>query len=136
MCDYSLENVMSRPAQVGDRLVTTGFTNSATRGFAAVDELTVAVCLRPGTEIAFESEIEYDGLLPFLRNRKAGARLARFRQISNEIPFHQDALEFPNGKVVLLTKLAKGQHAKVLQLPASVRTIEELDERALTSLVP
>jgi hypothetical protein len=136
MCDYSLESVMSRPAEVGDKLVTTGFTNSVTRGFAAVDDPTVAVCLRPGTEIAFEREVEYDGLLPFLRNRKAGAKLARFRQITNEIPFHQDAVEFPNGKVVLLTKLARGQHAKVLQLPASVQTIEELAERALTSLVP
>jgi hypothetical protein len=136
MCDYSLENVMSRPAKVGDRLVTTTFTNSVTRGFAAVADPKVAVCLRPGTEIAFEREIEYDGVLPFFRNRKAGAKLARFRQIHNDIPSHRDALEFPNGKVVLLTKLAKGQHAKVLQLPASDHTIEELEGRPLTSLVP
>ena len=136
MCDYSLESVMTRPAQVGDELITTGFSNSITRGFAALGHPEVAVCLRAGTEIAFEREIEYDGLLPFMRNRKAGAKLARFRQVSNEIPSHRDALEFPNGKVVLLTKLAKGQHAKVLQLPASAQTIEDLEGRALTSLVP
>jgi hypothetical protein len=136
MCDYSLENVMTRPAQVGDKLVTTGFTNSITRGFAALEDPKVAVCLRAGTEIAFEREIEYEGLLPFLRNRKAGAKLARFRQISNEIPSHRDALEFPNGKVVLLTRLARGQHAKVLQLPATAQTIEELEGQALASLVP
>ena len=136
MCDYSLESVMNRPAQVGDKLVTTSFNNSIIRGFAALDHPEVAVCLRPGTEIAFEREIEYDGLLPFMRNRKAGAKLARFRQISNEIPSHRDALEFPNGKLVLLTKLARGQHAKVLQLPASAQTIEELEGRVLTSLVP
>jgi hypothetical protein len=136
MCDYSLENVITRPAQVGDKLVTTSFSNSITRGFAALDDLKVAVCLRAGTEIAFEREIEYEGLLPFLRNRKAGAKLARFRQISNDIPSHRDALEFPNGKVVLLTKLARGQHAKVLQLPACAPTVEELEGQALTALVP
>jgi hypothetical protein len=118
MCDYSLENVVSRAAMVGDRLVTTDFANSITRGFAAVENPQMAVCLRPGTEIAFDREVEYDGVLPFLRNRKAGAKLARFRQIRHDIPGHRDALEFPDGKTVLLTKLAKGQYARVLQLPA------------------
>jgi hypothetical protein len=124
MCDYSLENVMNRPAKVGDKLITTTFTNSITRGFAAIGAPKVAVCLRPGTEIAFESEVEYDAWLPLLRNRKSGASLARFRQLDNPVPGHRDALEFPNGKIVLLTKLAKGQHATVLQLPASARTLE------------
>ena len=45
MCDYSLYNVASRPAKVGDKLVTTQFSNSITRGFAAVGERNVAVCL-------------------------------------------------------------------------------------------
>jgi hypothetical protein len=31
---------------------------------------------------------------------------------------HHDALEFPDGKIVLLTHLLAGQHATVLQLPA------------------
>jgi hypothetical protein len=122
MCDYSLENVMSRPAAVGDKLITSVFSNSITRGFAAVGEAKVAVCLCPGTEIAFDREVEYDPLLPFMRNRKTGATLARFRQLDTPIPGHRDALEFPDGKIVLLTKLAKGQRATVLQLPASART--------------
>jgi hypothetical protein len=33
MCDYSLHAVASRPAKVGDKLVTTLFWNSTTRGF-------------------------------------------------------------------------------------------------------
>ena len=53
MCDYSLHLVASRPAKVGDKLVTTRFNNSLTRGFAAVGEPHVAVCLLPGTEVAF-----------------------------------------------------------------------------------
>jgi hypothetical protein len=134
MCDYSLENVMNRPATVGDKLVTTAFSRAITRGFATAGEPNVAVCLRPGTEIAFEQEVEYDGLLPFLRNRKAGAKLARFRQLENDVPGHRDALEFPNGKIVLLTKLIPGQAARVLQLPASASPIESRQGEALIRL--
>jgi hypothetical protein len=52
MCDFSLEFVASRPARVGDKLVSTRFDNSFTRGFAAIGEPEVAVCLLPGTELA------------------------------------------------------------------------------------
>jgi hypothetical protein len=67
MCDYSLHFVATRPAKVRDKLVTTRFRESYTRGFAAVGEPNVAVCLLPGTEIAFDREVECDrgfGLLP------------------------------------------------------------------------
>ena len=60
MCDYSLHTVASRPAKVGDKLVSTRFSNSITRGFAAAGEPDVAVCLLPGTEIAFEQPAEYE----------------------------------------------------------------------------
>jgi hypothetical protein len=79
--------------------------------------------------------VEYDGLLPFFR-RKAGAKIARFRQVDIHNPtVHHDAVEFPNGKVVLLTKLRKGQHAKVLQLPASARTPDNTVCREPTSIL-
>ena len=57
MCDYSLHQVASRPAKVGDELVTTRFRHSVTRGFAAPDEPGVAVCLLPGTELAFQEVV-------------------------------------------------------------------------------
>ena len=57
MCDYSLEHVASRPAKIGDKLVTTRFGHSFTGGFCAIGEPNVAVCLRPGTELAFDREI-------------------------------------------------------------------------------
>ena len=60
MCDYSLDLVASRPAKVGDKLVTTKFQDSMTRGFAAIGEPNMAVCLLPGTEIAFEKEVKYE----------------------------------------------------------------------------
>jgi hypothetical protein len=124
MCDYSLHLVTSRPAKVGDKLVSTKFSNSITRGFAAVGEPNVAVCLLPGTEIAFDGNVECEpsfgiGISP---NKKTGQRLARFRQINMENAVaHHDALEFPDGQVVLLTRLCEGQRATVLQLPAGAR---------------
>lgn len=120
MCDYSLEHVMSRPAKVGDKLVTTRFAESITRGFAAADERDVAVCLLPGTELAFERDVGYDHFLAFFRNRTVGAKVARFRQVeAGKRCVHHDALEFSSGKIVLLTQLTEGQTATVLQLPVS-----------------
>ena len=52
MCDYSLHNVKSRPAKVGDKLTTRNF-NTGTRGFAAPEDASTAVCVLPGTELAF-----------------------------------------------------------------------------------
>ena len=104
--------------------MTTKFKNSITRGFAAVGEPHVAVCLLPGTEIAFDENVECEpsfgiGILP---NKKIEQRLARFRQINmDNAVAHHDALEFPDGQVVLLTRLCVGQRATVLQLPVSAR---------------
>jgi len=128
MCDYSLHNVASRPVKVADKLVTTKFKNSITCGFAAVGQPDVAVCLLPGTEIAFERDVEckraFDiGILP---SKLIGQRLARFRQIDLEKPAtHHDALEFPDGQVILLTRLCEGQRATVLQLPAVANPANE-----------
>ena len=120
MCDYSLQHVATRAARVGDKLVTTKFNNSITRGFAEVGEPSVAVCILPGTELAFEREVECDHALGFFPNRKLRERVARFRQINLDNPYeHHDALEFPSGQIVLLTRLCEGQNATVLQLPAS-----------------
>jgi hypothetical protein len=89
-----------------------------TRGFAAVGEANVAVCLRPGTEIAFEKEVQRVNGFGVLPNLKLGETVARFRQVNMEKPnAHHDALEFPSGKIVLLHTLCEGQHATILQLP-------------------
>jgi hypothetical protein len=122
MCDYSLHDVASRPAKVGDKLITHKFNNFS-RGFAAVGAPNVAVCLLPGTELAFEQEAACDHpfsrLLPRFGFGKIGDKVARFRQVNmNQTCVHHDALEFANGKLVLLTRLCAGQRATVLQLPA------------------
>jgi len=130
MCDYSLELVASRPAKVGDKLVSTNFPHTITRGFASVDEPNVAVCLLPGTELAFEKEVQCEtGVVFFRRLRHT---VAKFKQVSKgKSNVHHDALEFPDGKIVLLTHLCKGQHATVLQLPAIPRvTADEAQPHA------
>jgi len=120
MCDYSLHLVASRPAEVGDQLVTTDFSRSITRGFSAVGEPEVAVCLLPGTEIAFQDEVRYDRAFSLFGKARVDHKVARFRQINMDDPHvHHDALEFPGGQIVLVTRLVPGQNAAVLQLPAS-----------------
>ena len=100
--------------------MTTRFNNSITRGFAAVGEPSVAVCLLPGTELAFDENVECERFGGILPSKKIGQRLARFRQIDKDIPaIHHDALEFSDGQVVLLTRLCEGQRATVLQLPVA-----------------
>jgi hypothetical protein len=129
MCDYSLHTVATRSARVGDKLVTTEFWDTMTRGFAAVGEPKVAVCLLPGTEVAFEANVrrEVTGF-QFMFSRKAKEpithKVARFRQVGMDNPCaHHDALEFPDGRIVLLTNLLVGQHATVLQLPAQASSL-------------
>ncbi len=117
MCDYSLHAVASRPAEVAETLVSSKFQSTTTRGFASLDNPQVAVCLRPGTEIAFENDVQTARLV---FRKDIGERLARFRQIDLDQPtHHHDALEFSNGAIVLVTDLVPGQRATVLQLPAN-----------------
>ena len=130
MCDYSLHAVDTRPAKMGDKLISTSFTNCFTRGFAAVEDRNVAVCLRPGTELAFERDVEIDHgfgrLLPSLGFGRLPERVARFRKINEQhIDAHHDALEFPSGRVVLVTRLCENQVATVLQLPADAQAPRE-----------
>src|SRR5438132_13693927 len=116
MCDYSLHAVATRPAEVAETLVSTKFQSTTTRGFASPEDLQVAVCLRPGTEIAFENDAQAEGLM---FRKKIGDRLARFRQINlDKASQHHDALEFSNGTIILVTDLVDGQRVTVLQLPA------------------
>jgi hypothetical protein len=135
MCDYSLINVATRPARVGDRLVTALFDGTITRGFAAVGEPNVAVCLLPGTEIAFEHDIEFEGGLGYLKiwkhESRVGERVARFRQVNKDRPnVHHDAIELANGDVVLVSRLCEGQYATVLQLPHEQTATESEEVRA------
>ena len=116
--------------------MSTRFSNSITGGFAAVGEPNVAVCLLPGTEVAFEKEVECEHALGFFPNWKLGQKVARFQQVKKEQPHaHHDALEFPDGQIVLLTCLCQGQLATVLQLPTAPRSEEEAEAQKRVAVV-
>jgi hypothetical protein len=129
MCDYSLLNVRSRPAKVGDKLTTRDF-GTGTRGFAGAEDNAVAVCVLPGTELAFASAVTVteSRFVVGWKTETLGYATAIFRQINkNEQWKHHDALEFPDGRIILLTQLCSGQEATVLQLPAQPTTAAEAD---------
>ena len=119
MCDYSLEHVKSRPAKVGDKLTTSNF-GRGTHGFAASEDARVAVCVLPGTELSFAGRVTLWLDLITWRERVIDHKTAIFRQVNLEKQCaHHDALEFPDGQIVLLTMLKIGQQATILQLPAA-----------------
>ena len=135
MCDFSLQSVRSRPAKIGDKLVTRDF-GTGTRGFAAADGPKLAVCVMPGTELAFAQEIEFLPSLFVWKRRIVNCRTAIFRQINKDIErSHHDALEFPDGQTVLLNHLCPGQEATVLQLPAQPTTAAEAEAQKRVAIV-
>jgi hypothetical protein len=128
MCDYSLQHVQSRPAKVAEKLVTRNF-GTGTRGFCSPGDPTTAVCLLPGTELAFEHPIKANVPLE-------AHQTAIFRQVNKTVPYaHHDALELPGGQMVMLTHLAEAQLATVLQLPAAPRSAEEAREQTRVAFV-
>ena len=145
MCDYSLDFVASRPAKVGDKLVSTQFNGSITRGFAAVGELGVAVCLLPGTELAFASEVTYrDWSVRSLIKARLAVRIAThhktaiFRQLNKEEMTHHDALELPVAQVVLDRDLAVFGHLVEMLVEVGELLPDELgvNHFALTAGLP
>lgn len=147
MCDYSLHHVSSRPAKVADKLVTMELAKSNVRGFAAVGELgpklvihdsppELAVCLLPGTELAFDENVQYEQPRSFLGIKFSGKarvdhKVASFRKVDEDNPYVQhDALEFPNGQVLKIAQLISGQTATVLQLPVNAQPDDHDHEHA------
>ena len=125
MCDYSLHAVATRPAQVGETLITTTFRGTSTRGFASESAPGVAVCMLPGTELAFAKNVRYDKR--FIWTREINFRVGKFGVTDPHAPDrHHDAIEFPDGRRVLVTLLCEGQRVSVLQLPV----VQQVTERA------
>ena len=124
MCDYSLENLKSRPARIGDRLQSARFKDSITHGFrGASDNCNEAVCLLPGTELAFDEPIQ--------SSVKYNTNVAKFIQIDIDNPYaHHDALELVSGAIVKVHDLIEGQICNVLQLPVSEPVTDPIVEEA------
>ena len=84
MCDFRLPSVRLRPAKVGDKLVTRDF-GTGTRSFAAADDPELAVCVMPGTELAFPWEVAClpTGLLGW-KTKTINHQTAIFRQVNKD----------------------------------------------------
>lgn len=136
MCDYSLQSIKSRPAKVADKLTTRDF-GTGTCGFAAAEDASVAVCILPGTELGFSRPVQLvDSQFVGCRGETLSHATAIFRQVNKDEPRrHHDALEFPDGRIVLLTTLVSGQQATVLQLPAQPATPAEVDAQRRAAYV-
>lgn len=145
MCDFSLQHAKSRPASVADKLETrnfgrgtTGFIDPASQQGGNSDDW-VAVCVLPGTEIAFDSNIMRRPVGFFYGESEPadlGHAVGIFRQINKDNPSaHHDALELPDGRHVLLTSLIEGQTATVLQLPAAPKNEAEAKEQERLEVV-
>ena len=137
MCDYSLQSIASRPAKVGDKLTTKNF-GTGTSGFCDQNDPALCVCVLPGTEIAFEAPIATRALtlVGMVGTVESKHKLAIFRQLNKERgSAHHDALEFPDGQIVLLTSLSEGQQATVLQLPAEPVTAVETEAQRRVAFV-
>lgn len=126
-------HVASRSAAVGDKLVSTGFNTSTSKGFADAADKSTAVCLMPGSELAFDENIQSDKVswAGWARTTEDhGHKVARFRQINlHNQHTHHDALELPDGTIIMLNDLIEGQKATVLQLPAAPRNEAEAEEQ-------
>ena len=132
MCDYSLHAVATRPARVGETLITTTFPATSTRGFASERDPEVAVCMLPGTELAFAENVRYDNR--WIWTREIGFRVGKFGAIDRHVPDrHHDAIEFPDGSHVLVTLLCEGQRVTVLQLPVQAQPAERAPAAAVAA---
>jgi hypothetical protein len=137
MCDYSLHAMATRPAEVGETLISTTFRGTSTRGFASEKAPDVAVCMLPGTELAFAQDVKYDSR--WIWTKTIGFRVGKFNAINPQVrERHHDAIEFPDGSHVLVTQLCEGQRVTVLQLPvahaAPERTAKQTGAARTTSL--
>jgi len=104
MCDYSLHAMATRPAVVGETLISTTFRGTSTRGFASEKAPEVAVCMLPGTELAFAQDVKYDSR--WIWTKTIGFRVGMFNAINPHVrERHHDAIEFPDGSYVLAGEL-------------------------------
>jgi hypothetical protein len=130
-------HLVSRPAKVGDKLTCGDIMSdsgyiSSTKGLFDKADPNVAVCLIPGTEVAFDrAPVKFLGL-KFARKPAT----ATFRQINkDQTHTHHDALEFADGDVRLVHDLEQGQKMKVLQLPAKPQTDKEAADQKRLDVV-
>ena len=144
MCDYSLHTNPNRLATEGEDLIVYRFpthslglaspaevkqvtcrTKGANRSWWATlkdwfsegqAEMSVcAVCIPPGAKLVLRDIPQY------LRTelKVAGDELVTFTQLNASANAYRDAIQFENGKELLLQRLQPGQRVKVVSLAGS-----------------
>ncbi len=140
MCDYSLVNFPNRLAEEGETLVIHVFP-SGTKGFTlpadlkraekprgafglllglSMPSVPCAVCVPPGARLLLHD-------VPERLQQRLGIRVVEevtFTQLSTEAYRHRDAIQFANGRQVLLQILTAGQRVEVLCLSSEEQTLE------------
>ena len=143
MCNYSLKvRAKEQKAQVGDHLEVRAFPNgpyAPVRGFAKVDgKPNTVVCLKPGTEIAFDRRPLFLGSMTWVEcdngermrvTDVASSCVARLRHPPRPLGGFQieveDVLEFADGMMIAVACLQVGDRAKVLQVPIKRRRVKK-----------
>jgi hypothetical protein len=115
--------------------MSTTFRGTSTRGFASESEPGVAVCMLPGTELAFEDDVKYDSR--WFWTKTVRSRVAKFNALERHVPDrHHDAIEFADGTRVLVTQLREGQRVTVLQLPVTGKAADRKAGTTATETTP
>ena len=125
MCDYSLHAVASRPAKVGETLITTTFPGTSTRGFAAEGRAGGCGLSASGNRISLRSTASSttrDGS----GQRARASKLPRFREVEPNVLPSATMMRsnFPNGSYVLVTLLVEkpaSDGAAVARQPSRTR---------------
>ena len=118
MCDYSLHAVADAACPSRRDADLHDIPRYIDPRLCVGTRAAVAVCMLPGTELAFAEDVKYDNR--WIWTRTTDCRVGKFNQIDPHVSDrHHDAIEFPDGSHVLVTQLCEGQRATVLQLPVT-----------------
>jgi len=108
MCDYSLELYRRRPAQSGERYELTRFP-SGSKGFASPGDCTTAVCM------PYETRLRLSGIPGDLQQCLEVHETEEVTFVELDAGAYRDGVEFENGMVVSLQKLATGISASITE---------------------
>ena len=131
MCDYSLAGIPNRLATEGEQLMVYRFPTGALgltspkTGHWLLWSRQTAVCVPPGARLLLRD-------IPKTLQQQFGVEATEevtFVQLSAEAYEYRDAVQFGNGREVLLQCLRCGQHVEVLSLCSGESREEEHQRR-------
>ena len=107
MCDYSLEEYRSRPAQEGEKYQTHRF-RSGSVGFIAPGDTSTAVCM------ACDTRLKLEGIPEIVQEIHGVSANEDVTFIRLDSVYYRDAVRFANGAKADLQRLGPGVSAFVI----------------------